>query len=101
MFASMLFRICVGTTCLMCALYSEALLGAQEPRTSAPSATRDAAQYRIGPRDVVRIDVWKEPEITRTIPVRPDGKISLPLLTDVRDAATNAASFFDVEIAET
>ena len=37
------------------------------------------ADYKIGPQDVVRIDVWKEPEISRTIPVRPDGKISLPL----------------------
>ena len=46
--------------------------------------------YKIGPQDVVRIDVWKEPEISRTIPVRPDGKISLPLLNDVQAAGLTA-----------
>jgi polysaccharide export outer membrane protein len=42
--------------------------------------------YKIGPQDVLRIDVWKEAEISRTTPVRPDGKISLPLLDDVQAA---------------
>lgn len=42
------------------------------------------ASYRIGPLDVLNIDVWKEPNISRTVPVRPDGKISLPLLNDVQ-----------------
>ena len=48
------------------------------------------ADYKIGPQDVVRIDVWKEPEISRTIPVRPDGKVSLPLLNDVQAAGLTA-----------
>jgi polysaccharide export outer membrane protein len=42
--------------------------------------------YKIGAQDVVRIDVWKEPEISRITPVRPDGRISLPLLNDVQAA---------------
>jgi polysaccharide biosynthesis/export protein len=46
--------------------------------------------YKIGAQDVVQIDVWKEPEITRVIPVRPDGKISLPLLNDVQAAGLTA-----------
>ena len=64
-----------------------------EPKanTSNPAtpATTDT-EYKIGPQDVVQIDVWKEPEITRTIPVRPDGKISLPLLNDVQAAGLTA-----------
>jgi polysaccharide export outer membrane protein len=48
------------------------------------------ADYKIGPQDVIRIDVWKEPDISRTIPVRPDGKISLPLLNDVQAAGFTA-----------
>jgi polysaccharide biosynthesis/export protein len=42
--------------------------------------------YVIGPQDVVDISVWKEPDLSRTVPVRPDGKISLPLLNDVQAA---------------
>jgi polysaccharide export outer membrane protein len=68
-----------------------------EPKTgntSAPTApvapAAMDASYRIGPQDVLQIDVWKEPEITRTIPVRPDGKISLPLLNDVQAAGLTA-----------
>jgi polysaccharide export outer membrane protein len=48
------------------------------------------AEYKIGAQDMVQIDVWKEPEITRTIPVRPDGKISLPLVNDVQAAGLTA-----------
>ena len=55
-----------------------------------PTAVVTDADYKIGPQDVVRIDVWKEPEISRTIPVRPDGKISLPLLNDVQAAGLTA-----------
>jgi polysaccharide export outer membrane protein len=42
--------------------------------------------YVIGPTDVLDISVWKEPEVSRTVPVRPDGRISLPLLSDVQAA---------------
>jgi polysaccharide biosynthesis/export protein len=42
--------------------------------------------YVIGPTDVLDISIWKEPEVSRTVPVRPDGRISLPLLNDVQAA---------------
>jgi len=51
----------------------------------AKAATKDP-NYSIAPEDVLTIDVWKEPEISRTVPVRRDGKISLPLLNDVQAA---------------
>jgi len=63
---------------------------AESTRTSTTASTAPSAEvsadYKIGPQDVVRVDVWKEPDISRTIPVRPDGKISLPLLNDVQAA---------------
>ena len=56
-----------------------------DPPGAKPAATVPVdPDYKIGPQDVLRIDVWKEPEIARTVPVRPDGKISLPLLNDVQ-----------------
>jgi polysaccharide export outer membrane protein len=42
--------------------------------------------YVIGPDDVLTISVWKDPDLTSTLPVRPDGNISLPLLNDVQAA---------------
>jgi polysaccharide biosynthesis/export protein len=42
--------------------------------------------YVIGAQDVLDINVWEEPTVSRTVPVRPDGKISLPLLNDIQAA---------------
>jgi polysaccharide biosynthesis/export protein len=54
---------------------------------AATPATTDPA-YVIGPEDVLDINVWKEPDMTRIVPVRPDGKISLPLINDVQAAGS-------------
>ena len=43
-----------------------------------------ASDYVIGSEDTLHVSVWKEPDLTATLPVRPDGKISLPLLNDVQ-----------------
>ena len=69
--------------------------GATVPQANSPAAAGNTAQavpatadpsYVIGPQDVLDISVWKEAELTRVVPVRPDGKISLPLLNDVQAA---------------
>jgi len=58
------------------------------PETAAnpPAAAETGPSYVIGPEDVLHVAVWKEPDLTATLPVRPDGKISLPLLNDVQAA---------------
>jgi polysaccharide export outer membrane protein len=53
---------------------------------AAPKASTDDPNYLIGAQDMLNISVWKETELTQTVPVRPDGKISLPLLNDVQAA---------------
>lgn len=53
---------------------------------SGTKAPPNDPEYRIGPQDVLKIDVWKEDQLTRTVPVRPDGKITLPLLNDIQAA---------------
>jgi polysaccharide export outer membrane protein len=45
-----------------------------------------ASDYVIGADDTLHISVWKEPDLSETLPVRPDGKISMPLLNDVTAA---------------
>lgn len=49
-------------------------------------APRDSSAYVIGRTDVLEVDVWKEPDVSRTVTVRPDGNISLPLVDDIRAA---------------
>jgi polysaccharide export outer membrane protein len=53
---------------------------------AAPPSSVAGPDYVIGPEDVLHIAVWKENDLTATLPVRPDGKISLPLLDDVQAA---------------
>ncbi|MGA2992642.1 MAG: polysaccharide biosynthesis/export family protein [Candidatus Korobacteraceae bacterium] len=54
---------------------------------NAPAATRndiaDNTNYVIGESDVLAINVWHEPEVSRVLPVRADGKISLPLIGEL------------------
>jgi polysaccharide export outer membrane protein len=52
----------------------------------APPSGNDRGHFRIGPEDVLNIYVWNNAAISRTVPVRPDGKISLPLIHDVHAA---------------
>jgi polysaccharide biosynthesis/export protein len=49
----------------------------------AAPATGVTADYIIGPGDTLQVFVWRNPELTSTIPVRPDGKISTPLVEDM------------------
>jgi len=53
------------------------------PGNAAPTS-QAGPEYVIGPEDGLHIAVWKEADLTATLPVRPDGKISLPLLNDVQ-----------------
>jgi polysaccharide biosynthesis/export protein len=62
---------------------------AKAEKASAPEAQAvptGPADYVIGADDTLRIAVWNEPNLNATLPVRPDGKISLPLLDDVQAA---------------
>jgi polysaccharide export outer membrane protein len=48
--------------------------------------SREAIEYTIGVEDLLEISVWKNPDLSSIVPVRPDGKISLPLIDDVQAA---------------
>ena len=56
------------------------------PRAQQGSPAESGPAYVIGPEDVLEIAVWGNTDVTRTVPVRPDGRISLPLLNDVQAA---------------
>jgi polysaccharide export outer membrane protein len=75
----------------LCALFAiTAALGACAGRPDLPPAdTRqvvDAARYVMGPGDTVSVFVYRAPELSADLPVRPDGRISLPLVPDIQVA---------------
>ncbi len=74
----------------MAPIYAQESASTKAPAlVQAPTASKAATEdpnYVIGAQDVLDVSVWKEPDFTRTVPVRPDGKISLPLLNDVQAA---------------
>jgi polysaccharide export outer membrane protein len=53
--------------------------------------TPSEAEYRLGPEDVIEVFVWKEPELTTTVTIRPDGRISLPLAGELEASGKTAA----------
>lgn len=80
---------------ILAALSASALFGQQDQNKDAAAPAADAAapaavavttsdSYVIGPSDVLAITVWKEPTLSGTILVRPDGMISLALLGDIQ-----------------
>jgi polysaccharide biosynthesis/export protein len=56
-----------------------------DDKTVSPGPVTDPV-YLIGPEDVLDVTVWKEPDVSRVVPVRPDGRISLPLINDIEAA---------------
>ncbi|MEV4783179.1 XrtA/PEP-CTERM system exopolysaccharide export protein [Burkholderia sp. LMU1-1-1.1] len=69
---------------LTCGLAIAALAGCATQRPlAAPAETSPEIDYLIGPGDSISINVWRNPEVSQTVPVRPDGKITAPLVEDL------------------
>jgi len=80
--SAMLGSVLVATAALGQAPAVPAPAAAANPAPEAP-AVGLSADYVIGPGDKLQVYVWRNPELTTTVPVRPDGKISTPLVEDM------------------
>ena len=79
----MLKVMCVGLTICGCSLFGTAWAGSAEMGSSDATKFIVTSDYIIGPQDVLEISVWRNPDLSRQVTVRPDGRISLPLIGDV------------------
>jgi polysaccharide export outer membrane protein len=81
---SLLLALCMGAQEAAGRQYPQAITSAANEL--AKNVTTQDPNYVIGSQDMLDISVWREPDFSRTVPVRPDGKISLPLLNDMQAA---------------
>ena len=66
--------------------YSQADIEALPKKEVQAETSLDSGNYVIGPEDVLYIHVWKEEALSRTVPVRTDGNISLPIINEIKAA---------------
>jgi polysaccharide export outer membrane protein len=64
---------------------------ADAAKPGSPAISANSSDYVIGDSDILAINVWREQELSRVIPVRPDGKISLPLLGEIQASGLTPA----------
>jgi polysaccharide biosynthesis/export protein len=76
--------LCLVTVlCAFCGTTFAQQAPSPPPAVSAPAASKVAADYQIGPGDTIQVFVWRSPELSVTVPVRPDGRITTPLVEDM------------------
>jgi len=87
-------RLAFGLLAVAC--WGDARLGmGAAPEGRSIAAPVDPNKYQIGPEDLLYIRVWREPDFTLPVAVRPDGKITVPLIGEVQAAGQNPAELTD------
>lgn len=76
----------IAASAAVVTIAAQASAPASKPAAPAPAATPPPADYVIGPDDVLAIVFWKDKDFTSDVTVRPDGKITLPLINDIQAA---------------
>lgn len=87
-----IFRSALGASIFALAVASAAFLGGCGGSGHSVKQTKRAEvrEYRVGAEDILEIAVWKEPELSRSAPVRPDGNITVPVVGELRAVGKTA-----------
>ena len=98
----MMSRMLIALVCWMVTATAVAQV-APAPTTEAPASSAlspdEEASYVIGPGDQLQVFVWRNPELSTMVPVRPDGKISTPLVNDMVAVGKSPAQLSkDIEV---
>ena len=80
-------------------IYSSTIFGQLTKKISDRSDTFGESEYQLGPEDVIQVFVWKEDDLTTTAVIRPDGKITLPLVGEIV-ASKKTPNQLQLEIGE-
>jgi polysaccharide export outer membrane protein len=86
-----LLSVIMAAALLAAAAAPAAAQAAAPAATAAPAAVVPPPEYVIGPEDVLGVVVWREADLSTDVVVRPDGKISLPLLNEIQAAGLTPA----------
>ncbi|MDF2368167.1 XrtA/PEP-CTERM system exopolysaccharide export protein [Sneathiella sp.] len=79
--------VAIRTILVSLALFVSACAAQNQAASDAPASLGTAPQYVIGPQDELDVFVWQNPDLSVTVPVRPDGRISTPLVDDMMAAS--------------
>jgi len=74
---------CAAALALSVASLAQVSADDKDDKKPAPQAPALSDEYRVGPGDKLRIEVYKDPQLSQSVQVRPDGKITLPLIGDL------------------
>ncbi len=91
-----LHRHWLGAAALAALAAVFAACAGRAPSPPPPDPTDAEREYRVGVTDLLRISVWRNPELSVDVPVRPDGNISVPLLDDIRAEGLTPQELKDV-----
>ena len=85
-----------GVTLVLAMILPSVSHGQGASPTTNGTDTSSLEEYRIGAEDTLQISIWRNEAMSKTIPVRPDGMISLPLLNDVKAAGLTPTELREV-----
>jgi polysaccharide export outer membrane protein len=90
-------RILPLTICVMVFVLASLACRTSSSPVSIPAAySQSTAGYELGPEDVVEVWIWKEPELSTTAVVRPDGMITIPLIGELQARGSTAVKLEEV-----